>query len=112
MAVKKTIKAWTAGIIDGEGYVGLVNRKGRKKKQPTVDVFNTNMLILNRLKENFGGYLYLNKRPSRPNSKPCWQWTLKGRKCVVFLNKIKPFLCGKLDKAEMVIKYGEYLLNS
>lgn len=108
---KETMKAWAAGIVDGEGWIALENRKGRKKKTPIIEVANTNMSILKQLADNFGGKIYVHSKLPRPNNKLCWRWRLRGRKCVVFLKEIKTWLVGKKDRADEVIKYGEYLLE-
>ncbi len=107
----RTTRAWAAGIVDGEGWIGLENRKGRRKKTPVVAVSNTIMDILTGLSENFGGKIHIDRRPSRPNAKTCWVWRLRGAKCVIFLKTIKIFLRGKKSKANNVINYGKYLLK-
>lgn len=109
---EKTMKAWAAGIVDGEGYVALAKRKDRKNKMPIVAVHNTNMDILNVLQRHFGGKIYINRRNFRPNCKPCWFWRITGRKCILFLKGINPWLVGKKDKSNEVMKYGEYLLGN
>jgi len=100
---KKTEKAWAAGIVDGEGWIGLEKKKGRTKKTPIVEVTNTNKNILDELYEKFGGNIYLCKRPSRPKANPCWLWRLRRKKCVLFLKEIKPWLIGKKEKAQKIL---------
>ncbi|KKK99146.1 hypothetical protein LCGC14_2635670 [marine sediment metagenome] len=103
--VKRTTRAWAAGIVDGEGWIGLEKKKGRKRKLPVLEVANTNKDILDELHKNFGGNIYLCKRPSRPNANTCWLWRLRGKKCVLFLKEIKYWLIGKKNKANEIIKY-------
>ena len=103
--VRPTIKAWAAGIVDGEGYIALEKRKDRKRKMPIVVVTNTDMRILNKLHKYFGGKIYINRRHLRPESKPCWFWRLRGKKCICFLKDIKLWLVSKIDKANEIIKY-------
>lgn len=99
----KTINAWAAGIVDGEGYV--TRRKNRKcnRTQPYVRVDNTDLRILHKLAENYKGSVLLNARKNRPNNKPCWYWHLCNRKCIKFLLEIEPYLVSKKEKAQKTI---------
>jgi hypothetical protein len=98
----ETIKAWAAGIIDGEGHVKV---ERYKQSRGIVRVDNTDMRILKKLEDYFGGKIYPNRRKNRPNSKMCWFWIIYGRQVVPFLEGISPYLIGKKDQAETVIGF-------
>jgi len=92
--IAKEVRAWAAGIIDGEGYIG--------KRTRTVRVDNTDMKILQNLAKYFGGNIFLNRRSNRPNSKPCWYWRLYGDNCIRFLKEISPYVISKKDRISAI----------
>lgn len=94
--IAETAKAWSAGIVDGEGHIG--------KQRPLVRVDNTDERILQKLVDYFGGTIRLNRRNNRPRAKPCWYWRLYGQKCIYVLSEIEPYLVSKRAKALKWIK--------
>jgi hypothetical protein len=90
--IAETTKAWCAGIVDGEGYIG--------KQRPVVRIDNTDVRILQKLVDRYDGTIYLNQRKGRPKAKPCWYWRLCGQKCIIFLTEIEPYLVSKRAKAQ------------
>jgi len=101
---KETIKAWAAGIIDGEGYIAREKRR-KNATQVVVKVENTDEKMLQVLAENFGGTVYLMKpRRDRPNSKPLFYWRLVSKKAAIFLETVKLYLVTKREKAEEILK--------
>jgi len=106
------IRAWTAGIIDGEGCIGIYQtRKDKITKRGVVQVGNTDFRMLQTLQNNFGGGIYQNSRRKRPRSKPIWNWMLVGWKTVPFLIKIEPYLVCKKEKARDVINFYKCRAN-
>lgn len=97
---------WCAGIVDGEGHVGLI--KSHNQRRPTVAVGNTDYRIVEILYHNFGGYISL--QPKRENRLPCWVWFLKGKEVVLFLEKIQDCLVSKKEVVDIVLKYA-YTIN-
>lgn len=97
--------AWTAGIVDGEGHIGIERYGG--KTTYGINVGNTDRRMLEKLRDLWGGNICFNARPDRPRSKPFWVWYIKGRKnalpCIV---NIYPYLVCKHDKAKEIIEYS------
>ncbi len=98
------IKAWSAGIIDGEGSIGWQPNGHGNKKCPIVQVSNTDGKICKVLYEHWEGRLYLRTRKDRPKNKPIWHWRIMGRKCRIFLKDVERYLVSKRDKAEEILK--------
>lgn len=102
--LKKTDKAWIAGIIDGEGSLSL------PKHQSKVQVGNTDFGMLERLKELCGGKIYNSGRKKyNKRHKPCKFWVLyKKEKVKKFLKEIYPYLVckSKREKAEELLKWN------
>lgn len=108
---KETDLAWAAGIVDGEGCIGL-SRISNAHWSLRVAVGNTDIRMINKLKGCFGGSVRLqNKKPGKDGfkRKPLWVWVLYGAKAESFLVSIMPYLCNKADQAEIGISSRRYL---
>jgi len=116
--IKTSDKAYTAGFIDGEGYIESVCRlkkNGRGVAYPThthrIEVCNTDFGILQRLHQTFGlGTLV--ERPPRVTvngklSKPQLMWNIRGSKAYELLKMILPYMKqqSKIITASKIIKY-------
>jgi DNA-binding NarL/FixJ family response regulator len=81
-----SITAWATGLFEGEGTVGIVNNR------VTVTIQMTDKDILDRMQENFGGYLYECKK-QQEHHKMSWKWVISDSAgAIEFLNKIYPLL--------------------
>lgn len=108
-----TLLAYTAGIIDGEGSIGLHRKFQRtsptsqkKSIQMVVAVGNTNEWLINLLYMQFGGSLRLRKpRADMPNQKKLWEWSITNNKASNFLALILPYLTIKRPQAELAIQF-------
>lgn len=106
--------AYTAGFVDGEGYIGMVKRYDKTGKEPfyavpIVKIANTDYEVLYLLKEEYGGYIGKERIDKKAkNSKPSRMWELKNRKLVkIFLEKIFPYLIIKKERAKIVLSFIE-----
>ncbi|MDP2158764.1 MAG: hypothetical protein Q8K68_13770 [Nitrospirota bacterium] len=101
--------AYTAGIVDGEGNIGIyanrVLKTGRKLYRMRVRVSNTNEWLIFWLKSNFAGTAGLNAVEPGHNWKPAWYWTISDRPALEFLEAILPYLHMKKTHAELAIKF-------
>lgn len=107
--VSKEDRAWTAGIIDGDGCVTL-RPGGRWFRNPIVVVDNTDMEILNELISLHGGSL-VKKKSKEAHHRQAWSWRLYGPdKVIAFLRLIRPYMrCAvKKERADLIIR--EYKL--
>jgi hypothetical protein len=101
---EKEIMAYIAGLIDGDGNIGL--RIGpRGKLCPLIQFHNSikqSSIYLNKL---FGGTVSFDK-PKREKDRTIWKWMLQGEEgCLNFLNKILKFLVMKQDSANMMKEF-------
>ena len=97
--MKKVDLAYIAGIIDGEGYIGISARK-----QVLVSVSNTSLWLCNYLKFSIGyGSVGVMPRYTK-NSSPAWHWFICSKKAMLFLELILPFLKLKRPQAELAIQ--------
>lgn len=111
---KNELYAYTAGLIDGEGYISLLKAYNTDHQYtPVVKVSSTDPYMTVFLHANFGGHLD-KIRTHRPPQKPSRMWTLRnGRNVSKFLEKIYPYLLVKKAQAGLVMEYSsKYSQNS
>ena len=128
MNVEKTIPsegillAWLAGIIDGEGSIGIYNRdKPKKNRIVNLSVVNTDLAILKRVEAI---YRYFDIYASRyehnykntksflrkPESATCYAITVRRRDDFEkILKLLEPYLIGK--KKQVAQEILDYLKN-
>lgn len=98
--------AYTAGIIDGEGCIGIY-KEGRKGRWIyyvlAVNVGNTNPQLIEYLYSNFGGQSW--KSPRLPPRKTAYCWRLQAKSAGEFLKLIFPYLLLKKPQAELALKF-------
>jgi len=116
----KQVLVYTAGIIDGEGCIGIYSHKNKSKRGFTYDlivsVWNTNPWLVQWLKMQYGGSALPRNQAweeANPNRKQQWKWAIYQNKAADFLRLILPYLQLKRPQAELAIafqsKKGEYL---
>jgi len=98
---------YLAGIIDGEGCIGVYKAKDKGKYLKyfvCVVVKNTSEELIFWLKENFGGHIKFQKTKNK-KWKDCWGWHVNSKKAVTLLKKVLPYLIVKKEQAELSIKF-------
>ena len=103
--------AYTAGIIDGEGYIGIIRVNRYLSNYPRyelrVNVTMCNPLIPKWLHTNFGGSYYEFQPPSLKRKK-LYEWRLATWRAGNFLKLILPHLRMKQEEAEIGIEFQSH----
>ena len=99
---------YLAGIIDGEGALGIYTHKGGYVCYGLhMSVTNTNRELLDWIKDNFGGKVY-NHYDRRPNNATSWAWHMnKNQQIYKMCKLILPYLIVKREICELVIEAWE-----
>lgn len=112
ISTSETILAYTAGLIDGEGYIGVDRNAARREHsirqndfyRLNVAVTVTDKSMIDFLMANFGGNSRQRKRHTC-NKKLVYEWHLYGGNAVLFLQAIKPYMVAKADQADLAEKF-------
>jgi hypothetical protein len=103
---------YLAGLIDGEGYLGLLPSKNKGLKNPSYEpVVKIGMTghevlpIFNQLIEQYGGHID-KKRVLTKGSRQAFTYILKSRKKVsALLADIEPFMVVKKKQVELLSQF-------
>jgi hypothetical protein len=102
-------KAWSAGIIDGEGCIHIGKRTGKNRKgfQLRVLVGNTDPKMILELKSIWGGWTGPCSKDKREGRKSAWQWIITDTPASKVLEEILPFLICKKEQATLAIEFAK-----
>jgi len=108
--------AYTAGLIDGEGNIGVQGIKpaGHHKRPNHYLVVRISMCdlpIIEWLHDTFGGFVTTRtNHPSRQNNnrRPQWAWAIYSSDAQIFLEQVLPYLQVKRRQAELAIEFQTF----
>jgi len=109
---------YVAGIIDGEGCLGVYSRSRQHLGQrqltpsrsfrPRLDIGNTNPELMHWLQDHLGGYLRLDRQSERTNGRWKDRWFLSLTDVQVIFEicrRTYPYLIVKRAQAELVLRF-------
>jgi len=104
--------AYLAGIVDGEGCISIVRRKTyRGNRRPVYNsmlmIANTQRCLIDWLQRatGFDGSVYVQKT-RKAQHRPCWNWTIRMKRCGAMLQNILPYLVIKADQAKLALEFN------
>jgi len=92
--------AYIAGIIDGEGYIGLKDRISCVSL--VVQATNTDKALLQFIVDTFGGSI--GEYAPQANRKAAYKWSLCASKAADMLCELLPYLITKKERAHIALK--------
>ena len=106
--------SYFAGIIDGEGYLGLKIQRKRKQHHiqsyvAEVSVSNTNLELINWIHKNFGGRI-LTENIRKGKWKIVYIWRAYSNEISSILRNVKKYLIVKKEKAECILDYRKTII--
>jgi hypothetical protein len=121
----ETTKSYLAGLIDGEGYIALIEKgKGPGYYDPRVTITSTSIKIMEWLQTTLEGLHFYKSRysytksdelsPSRDTQRWKTRYTavFTNTQALSLLTAITPYLVIKKEQAELVLSYVPLLLPS
>jgi len=106
-----TESAWLAGIIDGEGYVGVILAKQRRNSgalyyKPDVTVSMTHEETIQKLCNFTDTKMYQKPKPKdRPNSLQAYDWHCPVSVMLDLLTQIRPYSVTKRKNIDLLISF-------
>jgi hypothetical protein len=100
--------AYIAGLIDGEGYIGLV--KGSRHNQLSLVIGNTDEGIIQYLYSELGGSL-TKRIDKRQEAKDIWMWVTRSNVTYNILQNVYKYLKIKKKQAELGMHHQEIIIS-
>lgn len=94
--------AYMAGIIDGEGYIGIIART--RGYLLSLHINNTSENIINWIAGHFGGRSN-SYQPSSPNNKRMYSWQATGQRAKDVIWQVQPYLVIKSEHANIALNF-------
>jgi hypothetical protein len=111
MIVMKVTPEYLAGILDGEGHIGIQRHQFRHGNEVVryqhalrVMVVNTSMQLLESLQESWGGWIRQH-RVANTRWLPTYGWMVTSKSADKVLAAALPFLIVKRRQAELAIEF-------
>ena len=108
--MKKTDIAYIAGIVDGEGYIGIKKDKGYKCQERQTPGYHARIQIrmvdeqaIKFIAENLGGWYYKEK-PQSDNGRMLYCYQSSDKSTESILKTLLPYLRVKKESAKTVLK--------
>ena len=97
-------QSYAAGIIDGEGSIGLSKMHKSQHRSPSISVSSTTPEILEFFKSNWGGAICKHKKYKK-HHKQAFSWRLSYDAAIKFLEEIVQYLLvpEKKYRAELIV---------
>lgn len=100
------VSAYIAGLIDGEGSIGLDFKSSNDKfRRPVISIGSTTLELLQFVKFYYGGCISKHKL-YKEHHKQSWVWKICNDKAIQFLQSIQQYLIvpEKKKRSELITK--------
>lgn len=102
--------SYAAGLIDGEGYVGIVEAGGSMQVRLKVSMTDKGLPALRALKETYGGQLDA-ERPQSESNRETHTWRLNGKRAADLLDRLAPMLLVKSEAVRIALAF-QWMVDS
>jgi hypothetical protein len=104
LTLNPDIAAYIAGLIDGEGTVTLTRRHANESRQLVISVANTELPILQFLRDHIGAGKITRKRIVSSRHTPSFCYAVSNRQALALLEQVTPYLRSyKRRRAQLVL---------
>ena len=111
--MKKEVKAYIAGFLDGEGSISVnkmneVKSFNRIRHRLSASLTNCNKEVLLFVQSLYGGTIHRHRRTDVRHT-PCYRWRAEGKTAIKFIKDIYPYLRIKRVHAEIAFEFAKTL---
>jgi len=103
--------AYLAGLIDGEGTIGIYRQTGTKSYSLKLRITNSSPALLQWLRPRFGGGVG-KARKQRPWHRQTWQIVIYQEKAAELIELCRPFLVIKTAQADLGLRFIDEISRS
>lgn len=102
--------SYIAGFFDGEGTISIKHHKKSDTFQVVVTIVNTDLNILEIIKNKFGGDIHVMYR-SKNSHKTGYTWRISSRMAFKFLKEINPYSIIKKTRIKIALSFQERIIK-
>jgi hypothetical protein len=111
--ITNEMKAYLAGLFDGEGSVNIFKQPSRKDMKSSayfveISIGNTHKGVLKWVLEHFGGRLTHNAERYTKRNQRTWRWRASSHEAYEILIAMRPYLIVKQEQAQVAIEFREH----
>jgi len=112
--MQEWIKGYTAGFLDGEGYIGIVDtncnltraKTGRKYYTIHIQFIQKDRRVLDWLQVQWGGgKVYPVSKNTTRGAFEGWRWCLQTKAAINLLQEVLPYLKVKKEQAQIAAQF-------
>lgn len=109
---REAAKAYLAGFIDADGSVSLASKGGKDKfRTPCVEIYNTDINILNKIQKGFGGKIRM-KKSVKPNHADSYTLVLNAKESLTVIYECLPYMLHTKKKQRATLINEHYAKNT
>lgn len=95
---------YAAGLIDGEGYIGIQEAGGSFQVRLKVSMSDKGLPALRRMEQVYGGKVEPD-RPATDVRRESWTWRLTGQAAARVIEAVRPHLLVKAEPADIAMAF-------
>lgn len=110
VTISPTDLAWAAGLIDGEGCIGIYPFKSKTSRfganyQLALYVRMTHEQTVNHLRDIFNVGSVHHTAAKQPRRNDIWAWTCYSKQAIFVIEFVKPYLVTKAAEAQIAVEF-------
>ena len=99
---------YAAGLIDGEGYIGIQEAGGSFQVRLKVSMTDKGLPALRAMRRMYGGKV-LKDRDARDRCREAWTWRLTGETAAHVIQEVRPLMLVKAESADVALEFQAML---
>ena len=99
---------YAAGLIDGEGYLGIQEAGGTFQVRLKVSMTDKGLPALRAMRRMYGGKV-LKDRDARDRCREAWTWRLTGETAAHVIQEVRPLMLVKAESADVALEFQAML---
>lgn len=99
---------YAAGLIDGEGYIGIQEAGGTFQVRLKVSMTDKGLPALRAMRRMYGGKVGKD-RDARDQCREVWTWRLTGETAAHVIQEVRPLMLVKAESADVALEFQAML---
>jgi hypothetical protein len=101
------VSGYSAGLIDGEGYIGIQEAGGSWQVRLKVTMTDKGLSALRMMQRLHGGKIDGPRKPQNEQARESYTWRLNGKAAVELIAELRPLLIVKGEAADVALAFQQ-----